>query len=452
MNGHAAVIENSLGAPKIRKGSYIAPLDEESITLIFSPGNDSVGTLAKALKLFKEYNVNLLHIESRSSDRIPDQYEFFVECAPGGNVPKVVEILKGTMTYCSVVSRNNVNDSKVKDNYVPWFPLRIRDLDKYANQILSHGAELNADHPGFTDPVYRMRRKYLADTALNYRHGDPLPYIEYTEEEVKTWGTVFRELTKLYPTHACNEYNHVFPLLVENCGYRDDCIPQFEDISNFLKDSTGFTLRPVGGLLSSRDFLAGLAFRVFHSTQYIRHHSRPLYTPEPDICHELLGHVPLFANPAFAQFSQEIGLASLGAPDDYVQKLATCYWFTVEFGLCRQNGELKAYGAGLLSSIGELRYSLSGEPELKPFDPEVTGDQEYPITEYQPTYFVAESFDDVKDKLIKFAKTIPKQFGIRYNPYTQNVQVLDSKLQLQELANNISNELQILRYTLNKMD
>ncbi|CAN8022792.1 unnamed protein product, partial [Ixodes persulcatus] len=153
-----------------------------------------------------------------------------------------------------------------------------------------------------------------------------------------------------------------------------------------------------------------------------------------DICHELLGHAPLFADPSFARFSQEIGLASLGAPDDYIERLATCYWFTVEFGICNQDGQLKAYGAGLLSSFGELEYCLSGKPEMKPFDPSVTGEQKYPITEYQPTYFVAESFQHAQKKMREYALSIPRPFTVRYNPYTQNVEIVDTNIQVQNLA------------------
>lgn len=78
-------------------------------------------------------------------------------------------------------------------------------------------------------------RKYFADIAFNYKHGDKLPHVDYTTEETKTWGIVFNNLTKLYKTHACREHNHVFPLLIDNCGYREDNIPQLEDVSNFLK-------------------------------------------------------------------------------------------------------------------------------------------------------------------------------------------------------------------------
>ncbi|CAO2581317.1 Pah [Lemmus lemmus] len=323
---------------------------------------------------------------------------------------------------------------------VPWFPRTIQELDRFANQILSYGAELDADHPGFKDPVYRERRKQFADIAYNYRHGQPIPRVDYTEEEKKTWGTVFRTLKSLYKTHACYEHNHIFPLLEKYCGFREDNIPQLEDVSQFLQSCTGFRLRPVAGLLSSRDFLGGLAFRVFHCTQYIRHGSKPMYTPEPDICHELLGHVPLFSDRSFAQFSQEIGLASLGAPDDYIEKLATIYWFTVEFGLCKEEGSIKAYGAGLLSSFGELQYCLSEKPKLLPLDLEKTASQEYSVTEFQPLYYVAESFNDAKEKVRAFAATIPRPFSVRYDPYTQKVEVLDNTQQLKILADSINSK------------
>ncbi|XP_068133041.1 phenylalanine-4-hydroxylase [Hyperolius riggenbachi] len=423
-------------------------IKDNRISLIFTL-KEEVGALAKVLRIFEERGVSLTHIESRPSRLDKDEYQFFI------NLDN-----KSTLTLDEIVKclRQNIGATvhelsrDKKRDAVPWFPRTIQDLDKFANQILSYGSELDADHPGFTDAVYRNRRKEFADIAFNYKHGQPIPRVTYMEQEKSTWGTVFKELKSLYPTHACHEHNHVFPLLEKYCGYNEDNIPQLEDVSNFLQTCTGFRLRPVAGLLSSRDFLAGLAFRVFHSTQYIRHWSKPMYTPEPDICHELLGHVPLFADPSFAQFSQEIGLASLGAPDEYIEMLATVYWFTIEFGLCKQGDQIKAYGAGLLSSFGELQYCLTEKPEIKPFEPEKTAKQKYPITEFQPVYFVAESFEDAKEKVRKFAATIPRPFSVRYNPYTQSIEVLDTVQQLKNLADCINGEIGILCSALRKLE
>jgi len=202
-----------------------------------------------------------------------------------------------------------------------------------------------------------------------------------------------------------------------------DNIPQLQDISEYLSSKTGFVVRPVSGLLSSRDFLNGLAFKVFFSTQYIRHHSKPLYTPEPDVCHEVLGHVPMFANPEFAAFSQEIGLASIGATDEQILELARVYWFSVEFGLCMEGSERKAYGAGLLSSFGELEYSMGEEPSLREFDPFDAGKMDYPITTYQPLYYVANSFQDAQERMRAYAQSLKRPFGVRYNSITSSLDI-----------------------------
>jgi phenylalanine-4-hydroxylase len=112
-------------------------------------------------------------------------------------------------------------------------------------------------------------------------------------------------------------------------------------------------------------------FRIFYESNF-----------SSDIVHELMGHAPMFANPDFADFSQEIGLASLGASDEQIVKLGRVYWFTVEFGLCSERGQRKAIGAGLLSSFGELEYSMGTEPSVLPWDPYDASQRDYPISTF----------------------------------------------------------------------
>ncbi|XP_037094241.1 tryptophan 5-hydroxylase 1-like [Pollicipes pollicipes] len=304
---------------------------------------------------------------------------------------------------------------------------------------------------GFKDKVYRQRRQHFSEIAMNHRHDKPIPRVEYTEEETRTWGVIFRELSELYETHACQEYLENWRQLRRYCGYRHNHIPQLADVDAYLRQRTGFQLRPVAGYLSPRDFLAGLAFRVFHCTQYIRHSSDPLYTPEPDCCHELLGHMPLLANASFAQFSQELGLASLGASNEEISKLATCYFFTVEFGLCRENGRLRVYGAGLLSSIAELRHSLTPAAKVRRFDPDVTCTEECIITAFQNVYFYTDTFEEAKEKMRAFAATIHRPFGVRYNPYTHSVDVLSSTQKVAALVSELRGDLCIVTNALKKI-
>ncbi|XP_018654198.1 putative tyrosine/tryptophan monooxygenase [Schistosoma mansoni] len=336
-------------------------------------------------------------------------------------VERLLEELKSFSSY-RIVQNPLMNLPEAKnptlDDKVPWFPRHISDLDKVSNSVLMYGKELDADHPGFKDKEYRKRRMMFADIALNYKWGQQIPIVEYTEIEKTTWGRIYRELTRLYKTSACHEFQKNLGLLQDKAGYNEFDLPQLQVVSDFLKVTvqiftiirrlihfefcnykarTGFCLRPVAGYLSARDFLSGLAFRVFYCTQYIRHQADPFYTPEPNdatlkfhlLC-VLTDYVIL--GPSVSGFLTEICLSI--DPEVVFDSKSTCYFFTIEFGLCRQDNQLKAYGAGLLSSVAELQHALSDKAVIKPFIPMKVINEECLVTTFQNGYFETSSFED----------------------------------------------------------
>lgn len=248
--------------------------------------------------------------------------------------------------------------------------------------------ELPEDHPGFSDPAYRTRRGAIAAVGAEYRSGQPIPDVEYTPEEDEVWRIVSRELAVKHQRYACRAYLDGASALTLPA----ERVPQLREVDERLHALTGFRIEPVPGLVDTRTFYGALARRTFLSTQYIRHHSVPLYTPEPDVVHEIIGHANMLAHPVLADLYEAAGHASVRAvDDDELRSFSKVFWFTLEFGVVHEDGELKAYGAGLLSSYGEIEVFRSAE--IRPWDIEQMGTLDYDITHYQPILFAAETFD-----------------------------------------------------------
>lgn len=246
---------------------------------------------------------------------------------------------------------------------------------------------LDPDHPGFRDPVYRARRGTIARIALDYRSGTPIPEAPYTEDEHAVWRTVWGALAPIHQERVCCEIlelQRVMPL-------PHDRIPQLEVLNATLDAVAGFRMEPVAGLVSARTFLRYLGRRVFLSTQYIRHHSRPFYTPEPDVVHELVGHAATLVHPGIAELNRVLGEAADVADAAEMQRLDRVYWYTLEFGVVEERGAIKAFGAGLLSSVGELG-GFERSAALKPWDLAVIAKTTFDPTHFQERLFVAPSF------------------------------------------------------------
>jgi phenylalanine-4-hydroxylase len=248
---------------------------------------------------------------------------------------------------------------------------------------------LDADHPGFHDAAYRRRRNAIARAALEFREGDAMPHIDYSDDEQTVWREVWRHLGPLHEKYACREYLDVS----RRVALPRERIPQLAEVNAVIEPLHGFRMMPVAGLVTAGAFLAQLARGAFLSTQYMRHHSVPLYTPEPDVVHELIGHSATFGHEKFVALNRAFGAATLRATDDAtVEKIGRLYWFTLEFGVVREGDAVKVFGAGLLSSFGELG-RFEKEEELQPWNVDAIANTEYDPTHYQDRLFVAPSFE-----------------------------------------------------------
>lgn len=215
----------------------------------------------------------------------------------------------------------------------------------------------------------------------------------YSPAQHAVWAElVSRRMPQLHD-HACREYLDGFGQI----GLREDRLPDLKSVSALLQPRTGWQSTPVSGFLPPAAFFEMLAARMFPTTTWLRGRDSLEYTPEPDIFHDVFGHVPMHAHPVFADFLEHYGkvCANLMQNPEALERMGRLFWFTVEFGLIRQDGGIKVYGSGLISSHGECTRVLAGGCEVKDFDLDAVLSQTFSTGAMQPVLYAVESFDQI---------------------------------------------------------
>lgn len=215
---------------------------------------------------------------------------------------------------------------------------------------------------------------------------------DYADRDQRTWQILFERQANLLPGRA----SEAFLSGIKTLGLTSAHIPTLPDLSARLEETTGWRVARIPGLLHERNFFDLLARRIFPSTDYIRGVEELDYTPAPDLFHDIFGHMPMLTQPAFADFYQLVGQAGLKAQGRDRTSLERLHWFTVEFGLIRQDEGLRIYGAGILSSQGEVWHALSDEVTVHPFDVRSIIAQEYEVWHLQDELFAVDSFEQLE--------------------------------------------------------
>jgi phenylalanine-4-hydroxylase len=267
--------------------------------------------------------------------------------------------------------------------------------------------ELEPGHPGLGDEQYIQRRRALFALCRRHRleHLGP-PLIEYTPEETRIWRDVSPKLNELHVRHACQ----IYLAAKRDLAINQQEIPQLRTLSQRVQRETNMHLVPAEGALPYRTFYQYIGARGFPVTQFIRHGSHPEFTPEPDMIHDCLGHVPPLMNHDYAELLTLIGKA-VSATDsgEYVLALKRFSWFSIEFGLIDEAGETKVFGAGILSSTGEIPYSvLSPDVRRERFVTETVINTDYDPSRMQDHLFIAPSLPFLRKEL----ETLVRRFAI----------------------------------------
>ncbi len=279
--------------------------------------------------------------------------------------------------------------------------------DIYANPPDIDYLELEPGHPGLGDEGYVQRRRGLFEVCRAARlKGEPPPLIDYTDEEQRIWGEVTPKLDELHVRHA----SQVYLQAKRELGISENRIPQLRHLSEHLEKVTGMHLVPAEGPIPYRTFYSYIAERGFPCTQFIRHGSKPEFTPEPDMIHDCLGHVPPQLNRDYAELLTLIGRAVVTVDSgDKVLALKRLSWFSVEFGLITEEGQTKVFGAGILSSIGEIPNSLfSPDVERRPFVTNEVIDTDYDSSRMQDLLFVLPSLPFLRHEV----ERLVQRFGV----------------------------------------
>jgi phenylalanine-4-hydroxylase len=228
-------------------------------------------------------------------------------------------------------------------------------------------------------------------------------YAACTEDQHDTWAELVSRRMPQLARHAAEEYLEGFAII----GLRTERLPNLEEISARLRPRTGWSTTPVSGFMPGPAFFEMLAARQFPTTTWLRHRDSLEYTPEPDIFHDVFGHVPMHAHPVFADFLAHYGQLCAGIEDEAIlERIGRLFWYTVEFGLIRQHGRVRVYGSGLISSNGECTNVLEGRCQVQDFSLEAVLNTPVQVDQMHKLLFAIESFDQIYESLQQLEEKI----------------------------------------------